>query len=201
MSFVQHFILTHLNLEDVYEYVQKKFLEGTFMCAPIFLCALVSRPVCACTCTQLRGNVGADDGDVEDKWWWLLCWRKKMLMVVLMLSIYIFINNYLWWWSWCCLFTSIHKFMRCMPWINKPPLSLSDIVSCWTDRIVVVIRSIIPLLLLRQKLSPCLCERRSICQWMNQRWKGLAWFVLSYWQSGLLVFSLHFRNTSTPCPP
>jgi len=31
---------------------KKRFLEGKFMCAPNFLCALVLRLVCAHTCTQ-----------------------------------------------------------------------------------------------------------------------------------------------------
>jgi len=38
------------------KYVHKAFLEGTFMCAPSFLCALVSRPMCASTHARLRGN-------------------------------------------------------------------------------------------------------------------------------------------------
>ena len=45
---------------DVYEISAKTFLEGVFMCTPIFLCALISQLVYVHTRAQLRGNIASD---------------------------------------------------------------------------------------------------------------------------------------------
>jgi len=42
---------------DVYDYVQKHFLKEQSCALQVFLCALISRPVCACTRARLRGNI------------------------------------------------------------------------------------------------------------------------------------------------
>ena len=40
--------------------VQNKFFKENSCALQVFLCALISRPVCACTRAQLRGNIGCD---------------------------------------------------------------------------------------------------------------------------------------------
>jgi len=38
-------------------YVQTHFLKGNLCVLQVLLCALISQPVCMCTCAQLRGNI------------------------------------------------------------------------------------------------------------------------------------------------
>ena len=59
-----HFLLCNILPEliwiwnDVYEMCAKKHFWKEHLCAFQFLfCELVSRPVCACKCAQLRGNI------------------------------------------------------------------------------------------------------------------------------------------------
>jgi len=37
--------------------VQKHFLKENLYVLQVFLCAVISQPVCTHTCTQLRGNI------------------------------------------------------------------------------------------------------------------------------------------------
>jgi len=39
------------------KYVKKIFFKESLRALQVFLCALISRPVCVRTCAQLRGNV------------------------------------------------------------------------------------------------------------------------------------------------
>jgi len=52
ISFVQHFILTYLNLEDVYEYVQKTFFgRNIYVCSNFLVCSRLTTCVRAHTHT------------------------------------------------------------------------------------------------------------------------------------------------------
>jgi len=42
------------------KHVQKHFLKENSCALQVFLCVLTSRPVCARTCAQLRGNISCD---------------------------------------------------------------------------------------------------------------------------------------------
>jgi len=62
------------------EICAKTFLKETLCALQVFLSALISRRVCACTCAQLRGNIGAQPESrrswchgVSHLLWWSCC--------------------------------------------------------------------------------------------------------------------------------
>src|SRR6218665_1410974 len=60
ISFVQHFTRTHVFGMTCMKYVQKHFWKEHLCVLQVFLCALVSRLLCACTRAQLTGNIGQE---------------------------------------------------------------------------------------------------------------------------------------------
>src|SRR6218665_2497033 len=93
----------------------QKLFERKFCCAlRVFLCALVSRPVCARTCTQLRGNIGCEYLEMKATSLCIhsLCLRK----------------------SKCCLVVNIMHGDRCLHGTLRMDLIITSYVSMDTLR-------------------------------------------------------------------
>src|SRR6218665_739432 len=80
----------------MYEICENTFLKENLCVLQVFLCVLISRPVCARTCAQLRGNIDCDMKLVYDLSLHVLCyylWNyvkcQSITLIILLLIIFL----------------------------------------------------------------------------------------------------------------